>query len=124
MRLIDTSAWIHALRTDGDAAVASRVRTLLDAGEAAWCPMVQLELWNGARGDHERRVIKEMQNDLIELEIDESVWAIAYALAQSARRAGKTIPATDILIAACARRHGVELEHADRHFTVLAALVP
>jgi predicted nucleic acid-binding protein len=39
-----------------------------------------------------------------------------------ARRSGKTIPATDILIAACARRHGVELEHADQHFAALAAL--
>jgi predicted nucleic acid-binding protein len=55
MRLIDTSAWIHALRADGDSAVASRVRALLEMGEAAWCPMVQLELWNGARGDRARR---------------------------------------------------------------------
>lgn len=122
MRLIDTSAWIHALRPDGDPAVASRVRGLLEMGEAAWCPMVQLELWNGARGDHERRVLKEMKDDLIELEMDGPVWTLANALAQSARRTGKTIPATDILIAACARRHGVELEHADQHFAVLAAL--
>lgn len=122
MRLIDTSAWIHALRADGDPAVASRVRALLETGEAAWCPMVQLELWNGARGDHERRVIKEMKDDLIELEMDGPVWTIANALAQSARRTGKTIPATDILIAACARRHGVELEHADQHFAALAVL--
>jgi hypothetical protein len=122
MRLIDTSAWIHALRSDGDSAVVARVRALLETGEAAWCPMVQLELWNGARGDHERRVIKEMKDDLIELEMDGPVWTIANALAQSARRTGKTIPATDILIAACARRHGVELEHADQHFAALAAL--
>jgi predicted nucleic acid-binding protein len=121
MRLIDTSAWIHALRADGDSAVASRVRALLETGEAAWCPMVQLEMWNGARGDHERRVIKEMKDDLIELEMDGPVWTIANAPAQLARRRGKTIPATDILIAACARRHGVELEHADQHFAVLAA---
>jgi predicted nucleic acid-binding protein len=54
--------------------------------------------------------------------MDGPVWTIANALAQSARRTGKTIPATDILIAACARRHGVELEHADQHFAALAAL--
>ena len=75
-----------------------------------------------ARGDHERRVIKEMKDDLIELEMDGPVWTIANALAQLARRRGKTIPATDILIAACARRHGVELEHADQHFDALATL--
>ena len=122
MQLIDTSAWIHALRTDGDATVAARVRALLETGEAAWCPMIQLELWNGARGDHERRVLSEMRDDLVELEMDERVWEIAIGLAQSARRSGKTIPATDILIASCARRHEVELEHADQHFAVLEVL--
>ncbi len=122
MVLIDTSAWVHALRPDGDAKVASRVRSALDAGDAAWCPMVMLELWNGARGAHEKRVLDEMRNVLIELELDDRVWAAAYALARSARQKGRTVPATDVLIAACARRHGVELEHADEHFEVLAAL--
>jgi predicted nucleic acid-binding protein len=32
------------------------------------------------------------------------------------------VPATDILIAACARRHGAELETADSDFERLAAL--
>lgn len=84
--------------------------------------MIRVELWNGARGDHERRIIKEMEADLIDLEIDASVWHIAAELAQLARHKGKTIPATDILIAACARRHDVEIEHADRHFAILGAL--
>ena len=59
---------------------------------------------------------------LIELEMDTLSRAMANELAQLARQNGKTIPATDILIAACAQRHGVELEHADRHFAVLAAM--
>jgi predicted nucleic acid-binding protein len=34
----------------------------------------------------------------------------------------KAIPASDILICACARHHGVAIEHADAHFDRLAAL--
>jgi predicted nucleic acid-binding protein len=33
-----------------------------------------------------------------------------------------TVPATDILIAACARHHGASIEAADAHFIDLAAL--
>ena len=94
----------------------------LQAGEAAWCPVVRLELWNGARGEHEKRVLREMQAQLPDLAIDPPVWERACALARKARSSGSTLPASDILIAACARHHQVEIEHADRHLDTLAAL--
>ncbi len=50
MTLVDTSAWIESLRPSGDRAVAERVRSLLVNGDAAWCAMARLELWNGAWG--------------------------------------------------------------------------
>jgi len=122
MKLIDTSAWIHALRVNGNPAVRRRVEALLLSGDAAWCPLIRLELWNGARGEHEKRVLQEMERDLDDLEIGPAVWDAANELARRARAAGQTIPATDVLIAACARYHGVEIEHADEHFTSLAKL--
>ena len=69
MKLIDTSSWIEQLRRDGDATVRVRVEELLSAGEAAWCPIVRLELWNGARGEAERQVLREMEADIPTLEI-------------------------------------------------------
>lgn len=122
MKLIDTSAWIHSLRADGDADVRNRVRALLESGDAAWCPLVRLELWNGARGEHERRVLREMEQFVVDLEISAAVWCAAQALAQKARSTGKTVPTTDILIAACAGVHGVAIEHADEHLAVLASV--
>lgn len=122
MTLVDTSAWIHGLRVDGDAVITRRVRELLQSGEAAWCAMIRLELWNGARGDHEKRVLREMERHVPDLEINADVWANACSLAAHVRKEGKSIPATDILIAACARHHGVPLEHADRHFEMLAGI--
>jgi predicted nucleic acid-binding protein len=43
-------------------------------------------------------------------------WALAYKLSEGTHGEGATIPATDILIAACAQFHGVELEHSDSDF--------
>ena len=123
MVLVDTSSWIHSLRPDGDEAVTERVRALLMAGEAAWCAMVRLELWSGARGDHERRVLADMETHLPDLNITTDVWRSACLLAKKARKAGKTIPATDLLIAACARFHHVSVEHVDKHFEMLEELV-
>jgi predicted nucleic acid-binding protein len=122
MTLIDTSAWIHSLRPRGDATVTQRVRQLLETGEAAWCPMVRLELWNGARGEHEKRVLRDMDRDLPELAIDEAVWRKGRDLARKARRSGITVPATDLLIAACARHHNVSIEHDDEHLAALTRL--
>jgi len=120
--LVDTSSWIHLLRPDGDAVVRERVQRALQTGEACWCAMVRLELWNGASGNREKKVLREFERLLPDLAIDDQVWRIAEELARQARSAGVTIPATDLLIAACCRRHECEIEHADSDFLQLARL--
>ena len=122
MILIDTSSWIHLLRPDGELEARSRVEAALRAGDACWCPIVQLELWNGARGGREQQVLRRFAEVLPVLPMDEDVWSVAYDLARRARSRGVTVPATDVAIAACARRHGVRLESADRDFELLASV--
>ena len=122
MILVDSSSWIHFLRPNGDPKVRSRVEAALTSGEACWCPLVRLELWNGAAGDRDRKSLRDFDDVLLEIAIDDDVWASAYELARRARSAGVSVPATDILIAACARRHGADLETADSDFERLAAL--
>ena len=120
MVLVDSSSWIHLLRPDGEPAVRARVQRALEAGEACWCAMVRLELWNGAGGERERKVLREFERVLPDLLIDGEVWDRAHDLAGRARAAGIAVPASDILIAACARRHEAALEHADADFVKLA----
>ena len=110
------------LRPQGDPVVRRRVEAALTAGRACWCPLVQLELWNGARGQQERKVLRDFARTLPELPIDDGVWQAAYDLARRARSRGVTVPATDVVIAACARHHGVALESADTDFDLLALL--
>jgi len=118
--LIDTSSWIHLLRPNGDPAIRLRVERALQSGDACWCAMIRLELWNGAGGDREKKVLRDFEKLLPELSIDDAVWQVAFELARRARTAGVSIPATDLLIAACARHHSADLEHADSDFTHLA----
>jgi predicted nucleic acid-binding protein len=122
VKLVDSSSWVHCLRRGGNPDVVERVRRLLEGGEAAWCPAIRLELWNGVGADRDRRILRDFEETLPELPIGDDVWAGAHALANRCRRLGKTAPAVDVLIAACARHHGVDLEHDDRHFEFLMRL--
>ena len=110
------------LRPNGDPAVRGRVEAALTGGQACWCPLVQLELWNGARGRPEQEVLREFASALPELSIDEAVWQEAYDLAKRARAQGITVPAADFVIAACARRHRAALETADSDFVFLTTM--
>jgi predicted nucleic acid-binding protein len=122
MKLVDTSSWIEQLRERGDPEVRDRVNDLLRQGDACWCPAVRLELWIGARGSHEKTVLHRYERVLPELEITGEVWEHAYDLARRARAAGLTCPAPDVLIAACARSYGLEVEARDAHFPRLMRL--
>jgi len=113
MKLVDSSAWVHCLRRRGEPKVVDGVRRLIESGEAAWCPAIRLELWNGVGDESDRRILRDFEQTLPELPITDDVWC---------RKAGRTAPAIDVLIAACARHHGVDVEHADSHFDFLMTL--
>ncbi len=117
--LIDTSSWIETLRENGRDEIREKVTKLTLEGRAAWCEMVRLELWNGVRGERERQILKRIEQDITRLPITPEVWEKSIALSQLCRRIGKTVPSTDILIAACAWHHGVEIEYCDHHFSIL-----
>jgi predicted nucleic acid-binding protein len=81
-----------------------------------------LELWNGAGGDRDKKVLRDFERLLPELAIDDAVWSAAFDLARRARSAGISVPASDVLISACARHHRCEIEHADSDFLLLHQL--
>lgn len=110
-------------RPDGRADVRERAMDHLRSGDACLVPMVRLELWNGARGEREKKALLAFEEALPELEVTAEVWDGACDLARRARLGGMTVPATDLLIAACARHHGAAIEATNLHFAQLAKLV-
>ncbi len=120
--LVDTSAWIETLRAQGDAAVRSRVSALAAEDRVVLCDAVRLELWNGARTGPDHRLLRELEENLETVPTTPEVWALARESARAARRQGLSLPAIDLLIAACAKHHGLGLVHCDVHFEQLAEL--
>ena len=118
--LVDTSAWIDALRKDGDREVRVAVHGVMADGTAVLCDMVRVELWNGARGRAEQDMLRELDKELECVTTSPQVWEAAVELARACGRKGVTLPATDLLIAACADYHSLGLLHHDRHFDEIA----
>lgn len=121
MVLIDTSSWIHFLRKNGEVAVKERVRRLLESGDAVVCPVIMIELWMGAGSERDRQAITKIEHIVFSLEINRDVWVRATRLSQLCRSHGTPVPASDVMIAACAFTHGSEIEAVDSHYQALAA---
>ena len=115
MKLVDTSSWVEYLR-DRESEAGDAVEVLVLSGEAAWCDMTLVELWHGARGAKEKRDLAEMEKEIERVPVDAAAWRLASKLALRCREKGISVPASDLVIAACAVTHKLELEHCDKHF--------
>lgn len=114
MQLIDTSIWLDFINKRVSPKCRIRIQMLIESREAAWCPLVQLEL---QRSTKERESALTLLGEVLSnYEIDQAVWESSFAIARFAYRSGKTIPNTDILIYATASHHKAKILHNDKHF--------
>jgi predicted nucleic acid-binding protein len=118
MKLVDTSSWVEYLR-GLESEAGKRIEVLVLSRQAAWCDMTLVELWQGVRGAKEKRELAEMEKEIDLVPVNPSVWRLASQLALRSREKGITAPLSDIVIAACAVAHDLELEHCDKHFNDL-----
>lgn len=118
--LVDTSAWIEFYHPRGAQSVKTALAQALEVHEVAVVAPVVLELLSGARTEEDYGRLSE---DLAALECLPLGWEEAQVGAELGRklaRAGRRVPAVDLLIAAAAQRHGYEIWHyGDAHFAVL-----
>ena len=121
MKLVDTSSWVEYLR-DRESGAGDSVEVLVLSGEAAWCDITLVELWHGVRGAKEKRELAEMENEVERIPVNAAVWKVASRLALRCREKGITVPISNIVFAACAVTHKLELEHCDKHFDELLPL--
>jgi len=117
--LVDSSAWIFALRPSPQPLIRRRVDELLADNRVAIVGIVELEILGGVRTEPEFSELRELLLGLHRIETRETDWSAAARLVFLIRRAGRTVPFTDALIAQLARRAGASILHADRDFTLL-----
>jgi predicted nucleic acid-binding protein len=70
----------------------------------------------------EERIAEELAELCPLLPMAEACWSEAESLGGAAKLGGLTCPMADVLIVACARRHGAEIGHDDKHIEVLLKL--
>ena len=113
--LIDSSAWIFALRKDGIEYIRRRVDRLLDEDRAATCGVVVCELLGGTKNKTEFDRLERDMTAPHKLDIDEAVWKEAAAINYKMAHARMTVPTIDCIIAATAITYDVLLAHSDEH---------
>lgn len=117
--LVDSSAWIFALRPRPVVSIEQRVDELLAQNRLLMTGIVELEVLSGLKTEKEFREFNALFEGLQRIKTRESDWAQAAEMAFDLRRAGYTLPLTDVLIGYQARRVDAGILHADRDFTVL-----
>jgi len=118
--LIDTSAWIPALRKGGERKVIEEVSAILQDDLAATCPVIALELLSGVSSGSHFEELRADLNALHKIRITDETWSAACRLGFELRRKGLTAPSTDVLIASAAITAGCVLLHRDKHFDLIA----
>ena len=119
MILIDSSVWVEVSRKGGDLALKDKVGGLLEGGSSAMAWPVWVELHQGAKGKREEDNLRGWRELSVWLDFDDECWMAAAEIGRRCLRAGVNVPLGDILIFACARRHGAELLERDRHFAMI-----
>ena len=120
MLLIDTSAWILALRKRPDLSVKARVEELMDANRIAIIPLIFVELLGGVNTETEFQRLKHRLNSLKQIQLTKRDWEAIALNAFKLRRRGITIPYIDIIIGTAAAINKMVLLTADNHFNLMA----
>ena len=118
--LVDSSVFIALLQQGLDPGVELLRRCeILDL---ATCGMVQLEVLRGVAAPRVQARLVQFMSVMLYVPTDNRMWEEATHLARDAAREGWTLPAQDLVIAACARRIGAAVLTYDKHFLAISEL--
>lgn len=120
MILVDSSAWIEFYRSSGDAGVAGAVARAIEEDAVCTNGIIQAEIVSFAP---DRKSFQQLTADFRAFhwfELERKDFDLAANMGFDLRRRGLTVPATDLIIAACAIRARAKLYHLDFHFDQMA----
>ncbi|MEP6821672.1 MAG: PIN domain-containing protein [Chthoniobacterales bacterium] len=120
MVLVDSSIYIHLLRTGADPVTELAAR--FEATEIAGCDLVRCEVLRGVIRPKARAYLMEFFDLLVHVTMDHRAWEDTEEMAWRLDRKGKVLPLTDVIIAVCALRAGAQILTRDRHFAMVPNL--
>ena len=120
MIVADSSALIEYYRRGGSPAVQEAVAAAITEDALAVNGIVFVEVVGFAADDRERRALLASFGAFHRLALEEGDFDLAASIGFDLRRRGRTVPATDLIIAASAIRARAELLHVDDHFDEIA----
>ncbi len=116
MVLVDTSVWIHALRSHGNPRIQEQLRPWVVSGQTAVTEWILLELMTGLSRSERARDLLERFAPVERISFQPDWWAKAWNLAAVLRKRGITPSAADCLIATVAMESSIPLIHCDDDF--------
>ncbi|HSR51443.1 MAG TPA: PIN domain nuclease [Acidobacteriota bacterium] len=118
--LVDKSA---LARMDSEP-VRKRLQPIIEAGEAATCAIIDLEVLYSARGAEEHTSIRRRRSLAYEhIPLTEPVFQRAIEIQGELAKSGRhRLPIPDLIIAATAELHSLTILHYDRDFDRIANL--
>lgn len=117
--VVDTSAWARHRRPGAvEFWQAANSDDLLVS-----CPVAALEIFHTARNEGELRELDRHLAALRQVPVTEAACRAALSASRELG-ARRRLPAADYLIAAAAAEHGFGVLHADKHFDLLATVLP
>jgi predicted nucleic acid-binding protein len=122
MIVADSSALIEYYRRGGSPAVQDAVAAAIADDLLAFNGIILVEIVGFAADERERRALLASFGAFHRLPLEDADFDLAASIGFDLRRRGRTVPATDLIIAACAIRAGAELLHVDDHFADIASV--
>jgi predicted nucleic acid-binding protein len=120
MIVADSSALIEYYRRGGSPAVQEAVAAAITEDALAFNGIVFVEVVGFAADERERRALLASFGAFHRLALEDGDFDLAASIAFDLQRRGRTVPATDLIIAASAIRARAELLHVDDHFDEIA----
>ena len=119
--VIDTSVWVDFLR-GGRGRDAAAVEELGRTARAVTCGVVLAELLAGVKRTDQREQLSDALAGLEYIEMREQTWRRAGALAAELRGKGRTLPMSDLTVAALALEHGLSVFTSDNRYRSIPGL--
>jgi predicted nucleic acid-binding protein len=117
--VIDPSAWSR----QSEPGVIARWEATVASNLLVSCPVAALEILAASRDEREFVAADFALSGLPQATVTASVCRAALAAARELK-GSRRLPAPDYLIAAAAAERGFGVLHADRHFDLLATVLP